>query len=121
MKQKIKSTLYFIFTISAFIFYSCEGIDQSNEATVAFDLKDGGLDTVRIFQVDPISGARIENKELILDSLGTGRKSLSIPELKFITMEVGGESFPISILLQNNYEVTIKPVIREGGYLKSGL
>lgn len=108
MKQKIKSTLYFILTISVLTFYSCEGIDQSNEATVAFDLKDGGFDTVRIFQVDLISGARFENQELVLDSLGTGSKSLSIPELKFFTMEVGKQSFPISILLQKDYDITIK-------------
>lgn len=105
--MKLITLIFFLFTVSIFILCSCEDI-QKYEAKVAFNLRDSGKDTVRIYRLDPFNGSRINNQELILDSLGTGSKSLSTPDLEFLTMEVGGERFPISILLETNDDITIK-------------
>ena len=91
--------------LSILFLYGCDGTKQDKTARISFIFQESILDTVKIYQLDPIKHSKFNNLEVVLDSHGKGSILMSIPYPVFATIEIEGNS--ISVFLQDEYDLTI--------------
>ena len=94
-----------------FIFFLCSCQNRghdSNEVTITFNVEEGCMDTVRIYQSNSIDGSRINNREFILDSLGRGYSNFHLEKFEFYKIQIGEHYLPISILLDKDSDIFIQ-------------
>jgi thiol-disulfide isomerase/thioredoxin len=101
---KSKRNLFFILVIASFA--TCSKKEVSEYANLQFKLGDAQIDTLKIYQKLPLSLENVNEKMVVLDSIGGGTIKINLPQSGFVTIELGNINYG-NLLLKNGYDIDV--------------
>jgi thiol-disulfide isomerase/thioredoxin len=88
-----------LFSLSVMLLFMCVACNQNHKnnhpASISFSIEGLAHDTIYFFQSDPLSGSRINARELMLDGSGSGSLEPGYPDPSFVQMKIGDLTFPL--------------------------
>jgi thiol-disulfide isomerase/thioredoxin len=87
---------------------SCNDNKNRHHAELFFDFIAANEDTLKVYQIDPLTMVRRNEQELILDSTGKGKVIYESTNPVFVEIEIDGINFPSSLLIEKGTSILIK-------------
>ncbi len=74
---------------------SCTGSRNPDATRISISVEGLAHDTIHFFQSDPLSGSRINTREMVMDGSGSGSLDLKYPDPSFVNLEIGDFILPL--------------------------
>ena len=91
--RKMKSIA--ISALFIWLIAGCSGSLNENSSFITFSIKGGQNDTIRLWQNDPLTLAKINPHEIILDKYGVGSIEIIYPDTSFLYLKIRDHVFPL--------------------------